>query len=275
MTATSLRDRIEAPAINVLDELSDRQQSTSPIKKANAMMFRSELYKLRHHRTPWAILAMLTLIASASPIFFLFRPTDSISYLEVPLTVLLLGAVLLMPVFGAWVVGHEYRQGTLKRVVAMEGRRDSLLLTKGLIAVVGSALSALFAAAVATGISALAASIHQDAVSFTGYAGLLGGAVFAGMCVGLISYCTSVIFRSDTYAIVGTVGVMSVFGQFLGLIPRIGSYMPPVAMTNMVAYIDEPTSLADGDLSKAVLSLSITFAAASIGALQLFRTRDL
>ena len=275
MTAPSIPRPIESPATNVLDEFSSPIPTQSKPKKVNAVMLRSELYKLIHHRTPWAILAFMTLLASASPIYFMFRSTDAASYVEIPLTVLTLAAVLLMPVFGAWVLGHEYRQDTLKRVVALDGRRDSLVMTKGLVALVGSALAVLFAAAVAIGLSALAASIHGDSLDFSGFAGLLGGSVFAGACVGLISYCASVIFRSDTYAIVGTVGVMSVFGQFLGLIPRIGSYMPPVAMTNVVAYINEPNDLVDGDLTKAMISLGITFAVAIAGARQLFQTRDL
>ena len=53
-------------------------------------------------------------------------------------SLLLVIGLLLAPIFGAWLVGHEYRQGTLRRVLAVDARRNRLLATKAGLGVVAN-----------------------------------------------------------------------------------------------------------------------------------------
>ena len=110
-------------------------------------MTRPELFKLTHHRTPWVLAGALTLFTLAAPAWYAFRgPTDPSLYLETMTGVFGLAAALLAAVFGAWIVGHEYRQGTLRRVVASDARRGRLLAVK---AMVGAGAFAVVTAVVA------------------------------------------------------------------------------------------------------------------------------
>ncbi len=240
-------------------------------------MVRAEVYKLVHHRTPWAILSGLLALTLIAPVYYLFRqPASNLDYLDTTLGVLTLTTALLVPVFGAWVIGHEYRQGTLRRVVAMNGRRNELLAIKGLLAILGSIAGVLVATATGMGMAAIAAQVHGDQIVTTGLWRLTASSLFVAVVLAALSYLASVILRSDTYAMLGTIGVMSAFGQLLALVPRVGDYMPPVAMATITDWISDPSiQVADGLLWKSALSLGLTIVVPLIAARQLFAVRDL
>jgi hypothetical protein len=82
--------------------------------------------------------------------------------------------------------------------------------------------------------------------------------------VAAIAFGLSVVLRSDTYAMLGSLGLMIIVGPLLGLIPTIGKYMP--------------SQLAADGADVSIVPASLTLAAA-IGALGLvaattFQRRD-
>ena len=100
----------------------------------NNSMIRSEGFKIAKHRTPWVLTAVYCALVLAGPAYFIVKPPqDAGFYLEAVTAVFAVVGLLLAPIFGAWLVGNEYRHGTLRRVLAVDARRGRLLATKAVL----------------------------------------------------------------------------------------------------------------------------------------------
>ena len=97
-------------------------------------MITSELYKIRYHRTPLAGAAVF-LVSMLIPAAVLAgtAPTEQSTYTEAFTLPFGLMTFLLAIVFGGWLLGTEYRQGTVKRMLTTEPRRLRAFVTKGLV----------------------------------------------------------------------------------------------------------------------------------------------
>ena len=96
-------------------------------------MTRAEIYKIRTHRTPLVCAAaLLTGVLAPSIVLMWYTPKDPAAYNAFS-DVYELSGLLLGIVFGGWLLGAEYRQGTVKRLLASEPRRIRALTTKGLV----------------------------------------------------------------------------------------------------------------------------------------------
>ncbi|MGH1505886.1 MAG: ABC transporter permease subunit [Acidimicrobiales bacterium] len=190
-------------------------------------MIRTEVFKLRTHRTPWVLFAVLTASLCVAPAYFAIKnPADTADFTDAYLGVAGIMAPLLGAVFGGWMIGHEFRQGTLRRVLGNDARRGRLIAVKAGIGLV----AAILGMSVATGIGALASAASAlsfgEAIEWDGVVrNVLGGAAFA-LVTAAIAFALSILLRNDTYAMLGSLGVMLIVGPLLAVIPRVGKYTP-------------------------------------------------
>jgi ABC-type transport system involved in multi-copper enzyme maturation permease subunit len=239
-------------------------------------MIRSELFKITHHRTPWVIGIVYAALVLIPSVYFIFKaPSSADQYLEVTSDVFGIAGLLLSAVFGAWVVGNEYRHGTMRRVVAIDARRGRLLATKAALSLGVGTIGLAAIVALGIGASTLVAGLHGDTLVFDGMWRTLAGTGFINIVTAMIAFALSVILMSDTYAMIGTLGVMVVFGPLVQLIPRIGSYTPWAVSLQISERIGQVDAIAPIALTTAILTLAATLAAAGIASARLFATRDI
>ena len=240
-------------------------------------MSRAEIYKLLTHRTPLVCAAVLLLgVLIPSVVLVWYTPGDDLAYTDTFTSTYGALSVLLAIVFGGWLLGTEYRQGTVKRLLASEPRRLRALATK---AVVGAgALSGVLAATAGIGWTAarVVGSMHEVTVPWTGRE-LLASAVIA-MIGAVVAFGLSAITRSDAFAMVGTVVMLLVLDPLLSLIPKVGKYTFGSAL-DRVAEAVAGTSESFGSSALTTASASVTLAVwlvAIVGAgAGLFATRDI
>jgi ABC-type transport system involved in multi-copper enzyme maturation permease subunit len=245
-------------------------------QKAVNPMFRSELYKIRTHRTPLVLGLVLMAGVLAAPVWMFFSaPTDPSVYFEALTNVFTLAGLLIAVVFGGWMAGHEFRQGTIRRVVAIDARRGRLLATKAtaglttlipMFIVAGAASwAAMWAVANRNGFDMPAAGIGRE---------LLAGGAYA-LLAGSIAYGISVITRSDVYGMLGTLAAVVMFAPLLELIPTIGNYMPSNAFRRVTEWMGGPAPISELSLTSGLVTTAAYVGLTAAGAVTVFRRRDI
>lgn len=238
-------------------------------------MIRPELFKLRHHRTPVVLLGTLMASLSVAPIYYAIKnPADITDVTGTYVGIFTIVAGLLAAVFGGWVVGHEFRQGTLRRVLGSDARRGRLIATKAVVGF-GALIAGL---AVAAGVGALAslasAASFGETIVWDGILREVLGGGFLALVVAVIAFGLSVLLRSDAYATIGSLGLMIIVGPLLGLIPAIGKYMPPQLTNDIMAWISNADE-AVVSIVPASLVLGATIGALGLVATTTFQRRDI
>lgn len=186
---------------------------------------RAELYKTRHHRLPYVVTLLGMLAAAAPGVYFLFRaPSDVTAYSEAAVAVAGLYTILGAAVFGGWILGHEYRQGTLRRVLAIDAARQRVLGAKAIAGVVTLALMTLAIVGAGLGVGAIAAAVNDASMSTAGMGRDLLSLLIPALITGVVAFGCSATFRSDTYATLAALGLVIVFAPLLTIIPTVGPY---------------------------------------------------
>lgn len=239
-------------------------------------MTRTELFKLRTHRTPWVLFTTLIASLTVAPTYYAIKtPADVTDVIDTFVAIFGIIPPLLGAVFGGWIVGHEFRQGTLRRVLGSDARRGRLIATK---AVVG--LGAMVAGmSTAAGIGALAsvasvASFGETIVWDGVLRNVLSGS-FLALVVAAIAFGFSMLFRSDTYAMLGSLGLLLIVGPLLTLIPTIGKYTPAALAGDVTLWISAPEEQLGVAIVTASLGLAATIGALSAAAMATFRRSDI
>ncbi|MFK7916897.1 MAG: ABC transporter permease subunit [Ilumatobacter sp.] len=238
-------------------------------------MIRPELFKLRHHLTPWALLATLTAAVIIAPVYYAIRnPVDVTAVTEILTNLITALGALLAAVFGGWVVGHEFRQGTLRRVLGSDARRGRLLATKAAIGTVALAAGLSIAAGVGALASMASAATFGESLVWDGVLRELLAAGFISFVVAAIAFGLSVLLRSDTYAMLGSLALMIIVGPLLSLIPWVGKYMPSQLTNDVMSWISGFGDEATVSIAPASLILTATLAALAGAAAATFQHRD-
>lgn len=236
-------------------------------------MITPELYKIRHHRTPLVLMAMASLAAAAPAVYFLFRKPSPDLYTVAATGVFIALATLIGSVFGGWLLGHEYRQGTLRRVLALDSRRGRFLAAKAVAGSIGLAVVLGGVLAVGLGAAFLVATVQGQDLVTEG----LGDEILIGLIpsaiAAAIAFGASAIFRSDTYAMLTSIALLLVVGPTMGLIPRVGQYSLSTATQELLAHVAEP-DLATGTWLTPLLTVVAWVGAFVVAGVVLFRTRD-
>lgn len=238
-------------------------------------MIRPELFKLRHHRTPWVLLATLTTATVIAPVYYAFNNPAEVSDITGVLGLVLIAVgSLLAAVFGGWVVGHEFRQGTLRRVLGSDARRSRLLATKAAIGTLGLAVGMATASAVGMLASVASAASFGETLVWDGLLREMLAAGFTAFVVASIAFGLSVLLRSDTYAMLGSLAVMIVVGPLLSLIPRVGKYMPSQLTDDVATWINGAADEAVVSIAPASITLAAMLAVLGAAAATSFQRRD-
>lgn len=186
-------------------------------------MSRAELFKIRTHRTPWVCAGLLLVGVLASPAVLLFyTPSSSSAYADAFTRTYSVLAPLIAIVFGAWLLGTEYRQGTVKRMLATESRRGRALATKAGVGLAWLSAALTSTALIGWSASRAVGSLNDVTIPWNGRE-LLAAGIFA-LVSAAVAFGASAITRSDSFAMVGTVGLILVLDPLLSLIPKVGQY---------------------------------------------------
>ncbi len=239
-------------------------------------MTRTELFKLRTHRTPWVLLATLIASLAVAPVYYAIRnPADGTDVIAAVGGVFDVIPPLLGAVFGGWVVGHEFRQGTLRRVLGSDARRGRLIATKAAVGL-GAMVAGLSAAA---GIGALASVVSVasfgETIVWDGVVRNMLSGSFLALVVAAIAFAFSILFRSDTYAMLGSLGLLLIVGPLLTLIPTVGKYTPAALAGDVSSWISGPEEPLGVAIVTASLSLAATIGALSAAAMATLHRRDI
>ena len=238
-------------------------------------MIRTELFKLRTHRTPWVLFTILIVSLCVAPIYFAIKPpNDAAAVTDAFLGVSGILAPLLAAVFGGWIVGHEFRQGTLRRVLGNDARRGRLIATKatiGLTALVAGMSLVVGVGALASAVSA--ASFGKTIVWDGVLRDVLSGGFFA-VVTAAVAFGLSILLRSDTYAMLGALGLMIIVGPLLTLVPTVGKYTPSALANDVTAWISGTGELVV-TIVPAALGLAASIAALIAAATVAFQRRDI
>ncbi len=239
-------------------------------------MIRTELFKLRTHRTPWVLFAILVASLAVAPIYYAIKNPDDPSDV-IATFVVVFGAMtpLLGAVFGGWVVGHEFRQGTLRRVLGNDARRGRLLTTKAAVGL-GAIIAGM---AVAAGVGVLAsvfsvASFGESIVWDDTFRNVIS-AGFYGLVTAAIAFGFSVLLRSDTYAMLGALGLIIIIGPLLTLIPKVGKYTPSAVANDVALWIAAPKEQLSVGIAQASLTAAAYIIALAAAATATFNRRDI
>lgn len=238
-------------------------------------MTTAEIYKLKTHRTPvLCAAALLVGVLVPSVVLIWYTPSSPTAYSDAFTSTFEVLTVLLAVVFGGWVLGTEYRQGTVKRLLTTEPRRVRVMTTKGLVG--AGTMATVLAAAAAIGWSAARAigSMHGATVPWNGRTLLASG--ITAVIAGTVAYSLSAITRSDSFAMAGTIALIIVIEPLFSLVPGMGDYTIGGAITS----IEQSMTGGQGDpfatlsTPAAVVTLAVWLTAFLTTAVASFARRD-
>ncbi len=238
-------------------------------------MINAERFKLRTHRTP-LVCAVVLLAGVLAPSIALiwYDPPDPSMYTDNFTDSFEALSVLLAVVFGGWLLGTEYRQGTVKRLLSTEPRRVRAFATKGAVGAGAMSVALSVTAVVGWAAARLVGSMNDVVVSWDGREMLAGG--ITALIAATVSYSLSAVTRSDAFAMVGTLALILILEPLLGAIPRVGTYSMGSALDGISVWIaGDATELPDApSIGTAALTLVQWLGACVGGGVTLFARRD-
>ena len=235
----------------------------------------AEIYKLRTHRKPLlSAAALLVGVLAPSVVLIWYTPDEPTAYGDVFVSTFEVLSLILAIVFGGWLLGTEYRQDTVKRLLSTEPRRLRALATKGVVG--AAAMTSVMAATFSIGWAAarVVGSMNDVTVPWEGRS-LVAFSVTA-LIAATVAYSLSAITRSDTFAMVGTVALVLVVEPLLNLIPKIGDYTIGSTIASLEQWMTgeaaEPVAVLS--TGTATVTLAVWLAGFVATGAALFATRD-
>ncbi|MFY9489006.1 MAG: hypothetical protein WAP35_09980 [Solirubrobacterales bacterium] len=218
------------------------------------MNFASELLKLRSLPTPKMIAAVcLGLTALVTLIVVVTSPSDPEVYREGPRATATVATMIGALVFGAWMFGLDFAQGTLRRTLATEPRRWVVLANKGLVTVLAtagfSAVSAAFGAALSQWIS----SSRSIELAWGDSLDLIPSLMIQATLVALIAGAVTLFFRSFVGGLVAAFALLFVVDGVLGIWEAIRDYTISVALADIDITFSNNTAEPTNGLAPALL----------------------
>ena len=162
----------------------------------------------------------------------------------------------------------------MKRLLTSEPRRLRAIATKGLVD--AGALSAVLVATAGIGWAAarIVGSMNDVTVPWDGRTLLAAGVT--ALIGATVAYSLSVVTRSDSFAMVGTVTMLLVLTPLLSLIPKVGKYMIGSALEGLSQWMagDASEALATSSPGTAAITLAAWLTVLLAGGAILFASRD-
>lgn len=235
---------------------------------------KAEYYKLRTHRVPVASAALL-LIASLIPsvVLIWYTPSNPASYTDAYRMTFNIVSFILAAVFGAWLLGNEYSQGTVKRLLSSEPRRSRALATKAVVGADALAGTVFLVGVIAWVAARIVGSMHDVTVPWEPR--VLLADVVATLTVATVAFGISAIARSFGYAMIATVAFIAILDGMLGLIPNVGKYSLGTAASRFEDWVaGRATDITELSATSASIALAAWMLVFLGGAFFLFTTRD-
>ncbi|MBI4897250.1 MAG: ABC transporter permease subunit [Actinobacteria bacterium] len=233
-----------------------------------------ELLKLRLLPMPRWILG-LSLVAPllVGLIVLAVQPSTDDAYRGGPTTMATFAVMIGALVFGAWMFGVEFGQGTMRRTITAEPRRGLVLTWKLLTT---AAAAAVFAA-VAMGFSALVAiticAAHGVNANTESILDLSLAVTLQAPLIALIAAAFTLVFRSFAGGLVATFAMIFVVDGVLRLLlGKYGDYTFGTSLVSIMTIFDETDQSAPFGLAQTLLiALGWIAAIASPGAYRFIR----
>ncbi len=229
-----------------------------------------ELLKLRCLPTPrWVVAGTLGALATAIGLAIAFGvgPDDGVALglgAELPTAI---AAIVL----GVWVVGLEYGQNTMRRVLTAEPRRLRVVVAKLALAVAAAAALTVVVFAIAAAALPAIADSHDEALSAgdvvrAGLAALIGNAALAA-----VGGAFGLLVRSMAGGLTIALVYAFVVDTSLSAIPRVGDY------TSSGAQLEIYDAITQAPGEQAVVQAALVLAAwvaafVALGAVRLVRS---
>jgi ABC-type transport system involved in multi-copper enzyme maturation permease subunit len=240
-------------------------------------MMRAELYKIATHRLPRLLLAVMILgHVGPSLALLVYTPKTTASYGSTWTHVFQILPSIIAIVFGGWILGTEYRQDTVKRLLTGDPRRSRVLAIKALVGtfILGVALAVV--ALTGWGTARAVGALRGHTVAWNGRE-LLSGALFA-IGTAVVAFALSAVARSDALATVATLALVLILDPVLSMIPRVGKYTFGGALETLTARVGGSAGgLFDTTLltnTQAGITLAVWLTAFVAMATYLFNARD-
>jgi ABC-2 type transport system permease protein len=199
---------------------------------------RAELVKLRVLPTPRVMLLVAWGLGLAVAIgLAVDSPSDGDTYSDAALAAATTVTSIASIVLGVWMVGLEYGQATMRRVVAAVPARVAILRAKLVVllgcVVVGTV--AVYALDWAT--AALAGMLAGESVPFGAIWAEAGGALVGNVAYAVLGFSVALLTRSMAGGITITLVLALVVDTLLSAIPTVGDYTFGIGIADLVGAI--------------------------------------
>lgn len=199
---------------------------------------RAELLKLRVLPTPRVLLGVAVAIGFLVALgLAIDAPGDPATYRDSALAGATTVSSIAAIVFGVWIVGLEYGQGTMRRVVAATPARTSILATKLALLVAGVVLGTIAVCALAWAMAAAAGLINGTNIPFDEMVVEVAAAVVGNLAYAIVAFTVALLTRSMAGGITITLVLALVVDTLLGAIPTVGDYTFGASITDVVGAI--------------------------------------
>jgi ABC-type transport system involved in multi-copper enzyme maturation permease subunit len=228
----------------------------------------AELRKLLALPTPrWTLVATLAAVAIAALVAALAGPGDGANLTPVQLGVGLatnVGAIVL----GAWMMGVEYGQKTIRRALSADPSRARLLLAKLGVVLGAVTLVTIAVSAISAPVFSAIASAHGESMPIGdslqyGLAALLNNLIYA-----TVAFTLALLTRSMAGGMALALVFAFVIDTALSAIPVVGDYALSAALVDLMRQISGSnlgdTSAANPEVLRA-LGVTVVWMAALIG----------
>jgi ABC-2 type transport system permease protein len=197
----------------------------------------AELRKLFALPTPrWTLAATVAAVAIAALVAALAGPGKGEDLLPVQLGIGLTTSIAAI-VLGAWMIGVEYGQKTLRRALTADPRRPRLLLAKLAVVLGAVTVATLVLVAVSAPAFSAIASAHGESMPVResleyGLAALLNNLVYA-----TVGFALALVTRSMAGGMALALAFAFVIDSGLSVIPTVGDYSLSAAVLELMAGI--------------------------------------
>ncbi len=240
-------------------------------------MLRAELRKVVSQRVPRLLLGVM-LLGHLGPSLALtvYTPDTQAGYSTTWTHVFQILPSIVAIAFGGWVLGTEYRQDTLKRLLTNEPRRGRVLAAKAFVGASVLVTSIVFVALAGWLTARGVAAMHGYTVAWNGRE-LLSGGLFA-LGAATVAFALSAVTRNDAAAMVATLALVLILDPLLARLPLVGKFTFAGALETITARVGgnrggmfDTTLLSN---LQATLTLSVWLGGFLCAATLLFNIRD-
>ena len=203
----------------------------------------AELRKLLALPTPrWTLAATILAVAVAALVAAIAGPGDGADLAPVQLGVGLATSVCAI-ILGAWMIGVEYGQRTLRRVLSADPSRARLILAKLGVVLGAVTVVTLAVSAVSAPLFSVIASAHDESMPVAdslqyGVAALVNNLVYA-----TVAFALALITRSMAGGMSLALVFAFVIDSLLGSIPVVGEYALSTVVVQLMTQISGTETL--------------------------------